>query len=243
MIKLNNRLAAAASFIERGSIVADIGTDHAYLPIWLVQNKITSGIIATDINEGPVIKAKRNIASYDLSDKIKVIKTDGLHGVGEYSPDTVVISGMGGESIRDIISAAPFVTEKKTRLIMQPMTHAPLLRRFLYDNGFDITSEKLAYDDRIYEIICAQYDGKKHDYTESELLIGKKNIEKSSESEESFELLRKHIEHRLYVLSIKISGIKLATLDASADEMLKTELTKLLIEPKISFLGCRKEIP
>lgn len=221
MIKLNNRLAAAASFIERGSMVADIGTDHAYLPIWLILNKITSGIITTDINEGPVIKAKRNIASYGLSDKIKVIKTDGLHGVGVYSPDTVVISGMGGELIRDIIKDAPFVTEKKVRLIMQPMTRAPLLRRFLYDNGFDIIGEKLACDDRIYEIICAEYDNKKHSYTETELLIGKKNIEECSE------LLRKHIKHRLEVLSVKINGIKSASLDASADETLTAELIKL----------------
>jgi len=221
MIKLSNRLLAVASFIEANSIIADIGTDHAYLPIWLTINKRAFAIVSTDINEGPVNKAKQNIAFYGLSDKIKVIKTDGLRGIDKYSPNAVVIAGMGGELIRDIIRDTLYVTQKKVRLILQPMTRTPILRRFLYDNGFDIIGEKLAYDDRIYEIICSVYDGKKHLYNDVELLVGKKNIEGHDQ------LLGRHIDHRLEVLKLKTEGYKRASLDTSADDLLTSELIKL----------------
>lgn len=221
MIKLSNRLSAVASFIETGSAVADIGTDHAYLPIWLAINNLAFPIISTDIKEGPVNKAKLNIASYGLSDKIKVIKTNGLCGVEDFSPDVIVIAGMGGELIRDIIKDMLFVSQKKVRLILQPMTRTPILRRFLYDNGFDIIGEKLAYDDRIYEIICSEFDGKKHIYNDLDLLVGKKNIE------EYGELLGRHIDYRLEVLKLKTEGYKRASLDTSADDLLTSELIKL----------------
>lgn len=221
MIKLSNRLSAVASFIKAGSIVADIGTDHAYLPIWLAINKVAVLIISTDIKEGPVNKAKCNIASCGLSDRIKVVKTDGLRGIADYSPDVVVIAGMGGELIRDIIKDTLFIVQNKVRLVLQPMTRTAILRRFLYDNGFEIIGEKLAYDDRIYEIICSEYDGKKHLYNDLELLIGKKNIE------ECGELLGKHIDHRLDVLKLKTEGYKRASLDTSADDLLTSELIKL----------------
>ncbi len=223
MIRLSERLSAVASFIPQNSITADIGTDHAYLPIWLIENNIAASVISTDINEGPVVKAKQNIAGCGLSEKIKVIKNDGLNGIEKYHPDVVVIAGMGGESIRDILKEASFFMhmQKKIRLVLQPMTRAPLLRRFLYDNGFDITGEKIAFDDRIYEIICAEYDGKKHIYNDADLLLGKKNIE------ERGPLFGRLIQRKLLALDIKIKGCRKASLDVSADTVLRTELIRL----------------
>lgn len=224
MIRLSNRLSAVASLIPQNSIAADIGTDHAYLPIWLIENNIASYVISTDIKEGPVVKAKQNIACCGLSEKIEVIKTDGLKGIEKFLPDVVIISGMGGETIRDIIKRAPFLMllpPKKIRLVLQPMTRAPLLRRFLYDNGFDITVEKIAFDDRIYEIICSEYDGKNHFYSEADLLIGKKNIE------ERGPLLGRLIQRKLLALEFKIKGCQKASLDVSAETLLRAELMKL----------------
>lgn len=227
MIKLSDRLSAVASFINKNSIVADIGTDHAYLPIWLALNNISSKIIAADIKEGPINKAKHNIdsyGSYGLSEKITLIKTDGLAGAEAYMPDTVVIAGMGGELIVNIIKNASPDIRKKARFILQPMTRTSLLRRFLYDNRFDITGEKLAYDDRIYEIICCQYDGQKHLYSEAEILIGKKNIEQRDK------LLQRHIKNRIDVIEKRINGYRRASasMDTSADEALAADLTELL---------------
>lgn len=221
MFILNNRLLAVASFIEKGSFVADIGTDHAYLPIWLLLNSIVSKVIASDNKAGPLNKAKQNIESYGLSGKIKLINTDGLCGIETFSPDTVVIAGMGGELIRDIIKKSPFVIRDHVKLILQPMTRAHVLRRYLYDNCFNITGEKLACDDRIYEIICSEYDGAKQIYSRVELLVGKKNIE------ERAELLCRHIDRHLDVLKHKTEGYKRASLDASDDLMLNDELLKL----------------
>lgn len=223
MIKLTDRLSAITDFIKKNSIVADIGTDHAYLPIWLSMNNISSKIIATDIREGPINKAKLNIESHRLSEKITVIKSDGLDGAEVYKPDTVIIAGMGGELIINIIKKAPPKIREKARFILQPMTKTSTLRRFLYDNGFDITGEKLAYDDRIYEIICCEYDGKKHLYSEAEILVGKKNIEQCNK------LLQRHIKKRIEVIKTKIKGYKLASMDTSADELIVAELTDLLI--------------
>ena len=176
-IKIDDRLTQIASFIRKGNIAADIGTDHAYLPVWLIQNAICDKVIAGDINEGPCKRAADNVRLYGLEDKITIIQTDGLNGIDKYQPDDIIVAGMGGELIRDIISASEYVKNIGVRLILQPMTRVPLLRKSLIENGFGIIDETLAEDDRrLYEIIYVEY-GTAEQYSELELLLGKKNIE------------------------------------------------------------------
>ena len=173
------RLAAAASFGRKGKRVADIGTDHASLPIFLVGNGIANTALACDINIGPLNAAKKNIDASGLSEKIDTKLTDGLEGIADFCPEDIYILGMGGELIWRIINDSDLPLQNGVRLILQPMTHAQDLRRGLYENGFNIVDETLVRDrDRIYQIIVAEYDGVRRSATEPELWLGTKNIAK-----------------------------------------------------------------
>jgi tRNA (adenine22-N1)-methyltransferase len=176
------RLAAAASFGRKGKMVADIGTDHASLPIFLVGNGIADSALACDINIGPLNAAKKNIEAAGLADKINTKLTDGLNGIEDFNPEDIYILGMGGELIWRIINDSDLPRNIGVRLVLQPMTHAHDLRRGLYDNGFNIVEEALVRDrDRVYQIIVAEYDGVVRSASESELWLGKHNIERGGE--------------------------------------------------------------
>ena len=106
MLKISERLCTAASYVRDGAVVADIGTDHAYLPIYLaLENKITRAI-ASDVNEGPISKARENISKYNLDNTIDTCIAKGLDGIDKYSPTDIVICGMGGELIAKILDAS-----------------------------------------------------------------------------------------------------------------------------------------
>lgn len=177
-LKLSKRLGTAAQFVCDGAVVADIGTDHAYIPIYLVQSGKASRAIATDINEGPLGRANENVALYELEDKITTYIANGLDGIEAYAPDDIVICGMGGELIADIIDKCNYVRNSDKNLILQPMTTILELREYL-KNGFEITDETVVYEDgKYYQIICARYDGQAHEYSKIELELGKINIKK-----------------------------------------------------------------
>lgn len=171
---------SAAAYVRRGSAVADIGTDHAWLPIYLIDRGIAPRAVAADINEGPLNRARINIPK-GMKDKIELRLTDGLRGIEGAAPDDILICGMGGELIARIIKDAPFTKNEKIRLVLQPMTKAPFLREFLLFEGFSIIGETLSFDDRIYQTICAEYTGKNESYSPLELLLGKHNIERGGE--------------------------------------------------------------
>lgn len=173
-LKISKRLICAAEMAGTAKILADIGTDHAYLPIHMLLHKRIENAIVTDINSGPLERAKKNAVLYGISDKIKPILTDGLKGVERFSPDVIVIAGMGGELIARIISEADFLKDEKSRLVLQPMTKPEILRKELIKNGFSISEEKLVSDGKLYVLISAQFNGQPDPYTEAELLVGKK---------------------------------------------------------------------
>ncbi len=168
MIHLSPRLMCAVKYVRPGILLADVGTDHAYLPIYLCQKRILTPVeaqngevlsaIASDINKGPVERAEQHIRTERLSGSIKTICTDGLNGLELYAPKTVVVFGMGGELIVSILEAAPWIRTEGMRLILQPMTHPEKLREALPHMGFAITGESLSAEgDRIYQVICADY--------------------------------------------------------------------------------------
>jgi tRNA (adenine22-N1)-methyltransferase len=178
---LTPRLRAAASFVRKNSVVADVGTDHAYLPIALVLEGVSKKAVASDINEGPYLRALSNVRAHSLSEKITALCTPGLDGIEKYSPTDILICGMGGELIASIIEAAPWTKNESILLVLQPMTHAESLRKYLLENGFSIIDEKIAKEEKLYQIICAEYTGKVEKYTELELLFGKSNIARGGE--------------------------------------------------------------
>ena len=164
-IKINDRLLTAIPFVRQNKRFADIGTDHAYLPIYLINRGIITNAIAADINKGPLDKAQENIYKYNLQDNIHTVLCDGLSKIEPDSVDDIAIFGMGGELIVKIIDEASWVKDTDKRLILQPMTHPEKLREYLAKNGFMILGETLSLDrGKIYQTICAQYDGIVREY-------------------------------------------------------------------------------
>lgn len=158
MVSLDKRLSMVASMVRRGSRVADIGTDHAYLPVYLVQNGVCPSGIAADIGEGPLEAARHTVTEAGLTDKIALRLGDGLSPVSPDEADDIVIAGMGGETIVEILSAADWVKNARLRLICQPMTRAEELRRWLLTNGFSVAEERLVKDGhRLYPVMTAAY--------------------------------------------------------------------------------------
>ena len=220
--KLSPRLLAAAGFVRPMAVVADIGTDHAYLPIYLCGIGRIRSAVASDINEGPVERAKINITSHSLAKKIAVCHTDGLRGIETYAPTDIVICGMGGELIAEIISGAEWTKNKSIRLILQPMTHADKLRKFLCDEGYLIVDEALAREEKIYQIICAEYHGERVDYSPLELTFGKQNIARGGEE------LKSYAEYVRSVFETKIRGKRNAHADTTEEETFVSMIDELL---------------
>ena len=201
--KLDSRLETALTYLRKGKVMADIGTDHAYLPIFSVLSGVSRSALASDINKGPCNRADRNVRDYGLSDKISVICCDGLVKAREFSPDDIVIFGMGGELIAKIIDEAPFVKNENIRLILQPMTKSEVLREYLAKNGFNIAGETLSEaDGRQYCTICAEFDGEVREFDEVEYLLGKFNLENNLENP----IFEKIVERNIKATEIKIAG-------------------------------------
>jgi tRNA (adenine22-N1)-methyltransferase len=191
-LSLDARLRAALPFL-RGGTLADVGTDHAYLPIAALQRGLCDFAVATDIHRGPATIAAEHLAANGIGeDKAVVLLTDGLHGAQEYHPTDICIFGMGGEMISHIIDEAPWVRDASVRLVLQPMTKQDILRDYLDQSGFHIIEEYLVKTDRIYTIICAEYDGHTRSHTPLELLLGKHNLDRRDTL--TLALARRHIE-------------------------------------------------
>ena len=148
-LPLTNRLRACAQMVAPGSRVADIGTDHGYLPIWLLHNGIASHVIACDLREQPLASARQNAARFG-TEGIEFRLSDGLAKIAPGEVNTVVCAGMGGDLIAMILAAAPWLRDARYTLILQPQSAAPALRRYLTQNGFGIREETLLREGRFY---------------------------------------------------------------------------------------------
>ncbi len=174
---LSKRLSAALPFIKKGDVVADIGTDHAYLPIHLVLSGLCKYAYACDINEGPCMRAKENARHYGVSDAVRVSKRDGICGLEESEVNKFILFGMGGELIASILSAVPI--REGTEFILGPMTKQDALRSYLSENGFSILDEDVVADGgKTYQIILARKGGEAYSLSPAELKLGRINIEK-----------------------------------------------------------------
>lgn len=142
-IALSPRLRMAASLVPPGARLADIGTDHGYLPAALILEGAIPSAIAADLRPGPLARARETAVRYGLEDRLTLRLCDGLSGIGPEEADAVVIAGMGGETIAAILEAAPWVRERNIPVIVQPMSSMPDLRAWLGRNGYCIETEKL----------------------------------------------------------------------------------------------------
>lgn len=157
-LELTPRLRAVAELVPEGAVLADIGTDHAYLPVWLLLKKKISRAIAADLREGPLSRAKTTAKEYDCRDKIQFRLCDGLTGLAPDDADTVVIAGMGGETIAAILEAATWTRDERYTLILQPMSAQSDLRHWLWTRGYDIRTEELIYEgNKLYNILLVKH--------------------------------------------------------------------------------------
>lgn len=176
-IKLDDRLSAVADYISIGGVVADIGTDHAYLPCSLIKSGISKKCYAADINDLPLMSAKSTVIEHGLTDKVKLLLSDGLSefdSTAQNEITDIVIAGMGGELIVNILKNATWVKNPDYNLILQPMTKAEVLREYLFDSGYILIDETacIAANKR-YTVINAKYNGASSEYTPLDLYIGK----------------------------------------------------------------------
>jgi len=156
MVRLSERLMAVAELITPGLRVSDVGCDHGYLSIFLMQNNIATSVIASDVRTGPLSKAAENINTYEMADAIDLRLSDGLDMIDASEVDVVVMSGMGGNLMMDILKKGKDVTDKARELILQPQSEISGLRHYLQDNGFMIISEDMVYeDDKYYPMMKA----------------------------------------------------------------------------------------
>lgn len=178
--KLSKRLETVASFVPTGAVIADIGSDHAYLPCYLVHKGIVSHAIAGEVVKGPYESAVRQVRTEGLTQSITVRLADGLAAIQEDYVNTVTIAGMGGPLIVSILEKHPASLKNVTRLILQPNIHAKVIREWALVNGWAILDEAiLQEDDKIYEVLVLQRGDES--LTEAEILLGKHLIAEKSD--------------------------------------------------------------
>lgn len=179
--KLSKRLEAVASFVPTGAIVADIGSDHAYLPCYLIHKGIVNKAIAGEVVKGPFESAVKQVKLEGLEDSITVRLADGLEAIKESDGvNTVTIAGMGGPLIVSILEKRPELLQTVTRLILQPNIHAKVIREWALANGWAILDEViLKEDEKIYEILVLQRGDM--ELSEQEILLGKHLIANKSD--------------------------------------------------------------
>ncbi|MBR7185524.1 MAG: SAM-dependent methyltransferase [Clostridia bacterium] len=216
---LDARLRTAFDFVRPGAIVADIGTDHAYLPAALILEGRALSAIAADVNAGPLVHAAETVKKYGLTDRVQLRETDGLHGLEEEGLTDILIFGMGGELIVRILNEAPFTRNSAIRLILQPMTKCAELRRWLTANGFSICGEQMSQAaGKIYQTICAEYSAKPTALSPLEEEFGPCNLAAGSD------LLHARMSHWLDVLNARLDGRSRAGLSGGDDEKMRDEI-------------------
>lgn len=149
-MQLSQRLSSVASMVTAGNCLADVGTDHGYVPIYLYERNIIPHAIAMDVNKGPLERATLHIAESGMKEAIETRLSDGLAALKPGEADSVVIAGMGGPLIIRILSAYPETTESLKELILQPQSEIPEVRIWLYENGYEIVEEHMVFEDGKY---------------------------------------------------------------------------------------------
>ena len=170
---LSERMLRTAAMVSHGNRTADVGCDHAYTSIYLVEQRIAPYVIAMDVNAGPLARAKENVRKFGMEEKISLLLSDGLTALLPGEADTILIGGMGGPLMERILSAFPEVSGSVKELVLQPQSEAAHFRRFLQESGFRITKEDMLTEDGKYYVILRAEPGAEPEWTENEYLYGK----------------------------------------------------------------------
>lgn len=219
------RLRWVADRVRQDAVFADIGTDHAKLPIALAQARRVSFAIASDIGVRPAEIAAARIAEQGLSDLIHVTVCDGLSALGDCNLTDIAVCGMGGETIVGILRDAAFIQDSRVRLLLQPMTDFSILRRYLAATGFEVSDEAIVLSDgRMYQCICATFCGVPYTLNPLEAELGRLNIARRAP------LFLRYVSRRKHILEKQIAGKRLVHADVTAELSLLDGYNKILEE-------------
>lgn len=174
-IELSPRLRLAADLVPQGVRLADVGTDHAYLPACLLLEGKIPWAIASDLRQGPLNRARETARQYGCGDRMAFRLCNGLAGIRPGEVDSIVIAGMGGETIAQILEAAPWVLEEKIPLVLQPMSSLPELRTWLGQHGYAIAREQLAREGETLYVVMQVTAGEMGPQTPGQLWVGRQS--------------------------------------------------------------------
>lgn len=221
---LDDRLLLIASMVREGGIPLDVGTDHAYVPIYLIKNKICKSAVASDINTKPLTRACENAQRFGVFEKISFRRGNGIADVHpeQYGVTDIIIAGMGGELIAEIISKSEYTRIPGVRLILQPMSTVQELRGFLAEMGYAVVEEKLCRaGDKYYTCIAAEYDGKRREVPPVRLVVG--NVT----DDESNPLVNGFLEKTAAKMKHRIEGRRLGGLPVAREEEILREICEM----------------
>ena len=176
-MELTPRLRAIAELVPQDAFFADIGTDHAYLPTWLLLNGVIRHAIAADINQGPLERACDTAAKYSVETQMDFRLCDGLTGIREGEANVIAIAGMGGDTIAHILAQAPWTKNPDVSLLLQPMTSQPDLRQWLSLNGYRIENERIAREGEKRYTIMHVRAGEMEALSPAELWVGRQSCD------------------------------------------------------------------
>lgn len=197
MIKLSKRLRAIVNFCDKNKIIADIGTDHGFVPNFLYEEDINRKIIATDISLNSLNKAIEFSELRGNKGKIEHIVCNGLEKIPPV--DQIIIAGMGGILISKILDRDFEKARQAEKLILQPMQQVDYLRKFLYDKGFKILDEKIVFEDnKFFHIIVANYKAIKEEYRDIDLKVSK--LLRSRKDKDLIEFLKYLINYNIFII-------------------------------------------
>lgn len=221
---LDDRLLLIASMVREGAVPLDVGTDHAYVPIYLIKNKICKKAVASDINTKPLAKACENAQRFGVSDKISFCLANGIADVHpeQFGVTDIIIAGMGGELIAEIIDRSEYTRIPGIRLILQPMSTVQELRGYLAEIGYATIEEKLCRaGDKYYTCIVAEYDGVRREVPPVRLMVG--NVA----DDETDPLVNGFLEKTAIKMKRRIEGRRLGGLPVTKEEEILRELCEL----------------
>lgn len=196
-MELSKRLYAVASLVTEGASVADIGTDHGYVPIYLVKNNIASKVIAMDINRGPLERARMHIIGHGLKGKIETRLSDGLKEVKPFEVEGMIAAGMGGGLVIKILEDSKAVVDTLKFAVLQPQSEISKVRKYLHKQGLVIIDEDMVEEDGKFYPMMKVVHGEPEEYEEYEYIYGKKLLEKKHPVLQKFLLREQYVQESI----------------------------------------------
>lgn len=179
-MELSKRLQAVADLVSEGLVVADVGTDHGYIPIYLIETKKSPKAFAMDVNKGPLLRAKEHIAEHGLETRIETRLSDGVRALQKGECDCVVVAGMGGALTIKIMEEGKDIFRNLKEFVLQPQSELQKVRAYLYQNEYSIVEENMVLDDGKFYPMFRVINGQSEEYHAIELCYGKLLLEQKN---------------------------------------------------------------